>query len=166
MAKEYRITTYDSLVLAFREISQFRVESERNGKKALKLSVAGETEARKLSQNRLYYKWLCEISNQSGNGVAYERGFYKWEIGCMILARDDAWFGENIYEKLKESYSYEQAIDVMSKSVIQVSSLMSVKQMSEYLNLINESCIERGINVTTTDDMYFEAVYGAKKNER
>ncbi len=109
------------------------------------------------AQNRLLYKWLAEIAKQSGNGFAYERGYYKLNVGCPILCESSERFNE-LYMALVEVKTYEEMIDLMSDEQINVSSIMKIDQFSEYLSRIEKSASERGFRLSHPDDMYYEAM--------
>lgn len=112
---------------------------------------------RNLAQNSLIAKLYTEIGKQSGNGFAYERGFYKFNLGCPILVRDSQDFAE-FYNTLLDLYEYEEMIKVMSTNIISVSSLMNIKQASEYIDNIYQSAHERGIYLSKEEDIYIQAM--------
>ena len=113
---------------------------------------------RNLAQNRLINKCYTEIGKHNkGNGYAYERGFYKFNLGCPILVRDSADFAA-FYNTLLELYEYEEMIKVMSTEIISVSSLMNIKQCSEYIDNIYQSAHERGIYLSKEEDIYIQAM--------
>ena len=110
------------------------------------------------AQNRLINKCYTDIGKDpKGSGYAYERGFYKFNLGCPILVRDSEDFAE-FYNTLLEMYEYEEMIKVMSTNIISVSSIMNVKQCSEYIDNIYQSAHERGIHLSKPEDLYYEAM--------
>ena len=151
------INNYDDLVACFKEC-----KSEGFKTKHVLTYKEGE-EQRRDKQNRLYYHWLRQIAYQSENSEEYERGYYKWTYGCPILAEEDEWFNENVYLKLMDTYTYEEIIDVMGKETINVTSLMTVKQMNRYIMEMKADAEKREIVLTDLDDIYYQLTYGAKK---
>jgi len=107
------------------------------------------------SQNRLLNLWYTEIGKQSGNGFSYERNFYKFTYGAPILVRDNQEFAE-FYGELVANLEHEMCIQAIQ--FIQVSSIMKVKQFTEYLNNIDQNSIERGFHLSKPDDIYFQAM--------
>jgi len=148
---KYRINNYTDLVSAFKrckeeDLSIPHVLTFKEGK-----------EKRKDVQNRLLYHWIGEINEQTKEGVDYIRGYFKWTYGCPILAAEDEEFNA-LYDALMDGYTYEEAIKLMGTNIVQVSSKMSVKQMSEYLTHIRDYGNERGLRLTTNEDQAFEAL--------
>lgn len=126
--------------------------------KPWKVEVSEFKKNRNNAQNRLINKCYTEIGkDRKGSGYAYERGFYKFNLGCPILVRDSADFAE-FYNTLLELYEYEEMIKVMSTEIISVSSLMNIKQCSEYIDNIYQSAHERGIYLSKEEDIYIEAM--------
>lgn len=114
-------------------------------------------ERRRDAQNRLINVFYSQIAKQSGNGVEYERGYYKWTYGCPILAKEDVIFN-SVYCALMERYTYEEVIKIMGTDIVRVSSEMTVKQCAEYLTQIKENAESRGFTVTSNEDEYFKSL--------
>lgn len=115
---------------------------------------------RSLAQNRLSFKWYAERNAVTGNGNEYERNWCKWFYGCPIVgAADDSDFSE-FYSILINTYTWEQCVKAMG--FIQVTSLMTTKQMAEYLTVVEVSSAEQDIYLTRPDELYWEAM-GIKK---
>ena len=112
---------------------------------------------RNLAQNRLIAKCYTEIGKQSGNGFAYERGYYKFHFGSTILVRDDKDFAE-YWDSFLELFEYEQAIKALGTKIINVSSIMNITQASEYIDAIYKDAYERGFHLSKTEDLYLEAM--------
>jgi len=113
--------------------------------------------------NRLYYHWIGELAKQSDYGPEYWRGHCKWDLACPILARDDQWFYENIYDPFMENYTYEQIINIMGTEAIAVTRLMSNEQMSEFLTYVRDYYSAEGFVLTDKNDEMMNALYGAKR---
>jgi len=126
-------------------------------KKAWVFSAEPFKPDRSLAQNNLLNKWYTEIGRQSKQGFKYERGYYKLNTGCQLLAASNKDFSK-LYVKLIETYTYEELLEIMGTDIIKVSSLMGVKLFAEYLNEIENSANERGFYLTHPDDCYFEAM--------
>lgn len=116
---------------------------------------------RSQAQNKLLNVWYTEIGKAKGNGFDFERNYYKFQFGCNILARDDQDFNE-FHVGLMSAYTFEQCCEAMK--YIQVSSLMNTKQFTEYLEMIDQDAIKRGIYLSKPDDCYWQAM--GIKNEK
>ncbi len=103
------------------------------------------------AQNRLLYKWYAEIAKQSGNGIEHERNTLKFRYGCQILCQNDKnEHFRDFYEKLINIYNYEQCVDSMS--FISVSSLMNMREFTDYLKQIECYAINHGYYLTKPDE--------------
>jgi len=151
------ITSLNDLVSAFGECKQVDFPGTYT------LTFEKGKEKRRSLLNRLYYHWLGELSAQTEYGKEYWRGHCKWDIACPILARDDRWFNENIYEPFMENYSYEQVIAIMGTEAIAVTRLMNNKQMSEYLTDLRNKYESEEFVLTDSSDEMMNALYGAKR---
>lgn len=150
------ITSLDDLVKAFGELKTVDLTKPHT------LTFKEGKPRRRDLLNRLQHHWLAELAEQTGYGKEYWRGYCKWEFGCPILARDDEWFQANIHDQFMCTYTYEEIIDIMGTNVISVTSEMSDKQMSEYLTDVRNHANSQGYRLTDKNDMFFEALYGAK----
>lgn len=88
---------------------------------------------RSLEQNALSHKWYQELATQRPERTAAGwKRFCKLEYGCPILCEDEefaAW-----YAKVISPLPYEDQITAMK--YVDVTSIMSIKQMSQYMNNI------------------------------
>jgi hypothetical protein len=109
---------------------------------------------RSKAQNRLLHKWMGEIANQKGDLSADEaRAYCKLTIGVPILRQQNAAFKER-YDEILKPLSYEQKLAIMSEPLnLPVTSLMSTKQLTEYLEAIIRHFGEQGILLTMPDDL-------------
>ncbi len=109
---------------------------------------------RSRAQNRLLHKWMGEIAEQKGDCSADEaRAYCKLTIGVPILRQQNAAFKER-YDEILKPLSYEQKLAIMSEPLnLPVTSLMSTKQLTEYLEAIIRHFGEQGIILTMPDDM-------------
>lgn len=109
---------------------------------------------RSTAQNRLLHKWMGEIAEQKGDLSADEaRAYCKLTIGVPILRQQNAAFKER-YDEILKPLSYEQKLAIMSEPLnLPVTSLMSTKQLTEYLEAIIRHFGEQGIILTMPDDL-------------
>lgn len=100
-------------------------------------------------QNRLQFLWAREAAEQRGDRTAEEqRSEWKLRYGVPIMREDSPEFRE-VYDRLIKPLSYEQKIGAMD--LIQVTSLMKVRQMVRYLDAIERECAEHGVTLTAPD---------------
>jgi hypothetical protein len=109
---------------------------------------------RSKAQNRLLHKWMGEIAEQKGDVTAEEvRAYCKLRIGVPILRNQNEAFRAR-YDEILRPLSYEQKIAIMSEPLnLPVTSLMSTKQLTEYMDTVMRHFGEQGIVLTIPDDM-------------
>lgn len=101
---------------------------------------------RSAEQNRLQFKWATEVAQQCGDRSIDEiREDWKLRHGVPILRRDLEQF-RDIYDEILKPRSYEEKLKAMK--YISVSSIMTVKQMQEYLDAIQREALQQGFLLT------------------
>lgn len=90
--------------------------------------------ARTLAQNRLIYHIYQRIGKTLyGNDESHARNECKLKTGCRILYRDSKIFAKT-FDEIIRPLPYEQKLRAMN--MISVSSVMKVKQSTEYIKTI------------------------------
>jgi len=107
------------------------------------------------AQNRLSFKWYTEWGKSTGYGTEHHRNYCKLHFGVPILRRDRPEFADT-YDRIIKPLSYEKKLDVME--FIDITSIMGVRQMTEYLNEIEQAAAIEGIKLTHPEDLYDEAM--------
>lgn len=107
---------------------------------------------RSTEQNRLAFKWYKEISEQTGEDIEDVRARCKLENGVPIL-RENKKFRET-YDRLISPFSYADKIEIIKATDMPVTRLMSVEQMSRFLDLVFRRHAEKGIKLTIPPDRY------------
>lgn len=104
-------------------------------------------------QNRLQRKWMKEIAEQLGDRTAEEvRGWCKLHIGVPILRDQNEKFRAG-YDRVIKPMSYEDKIEAMMEPLsFPVTSQMTTKQKTEYLDKVFGYFTERGIALTVPVD--------------
>jgi hypothetical protein len=101
---------------------------------------------RSLDQNALQFKWAQEASEQRGDMTTEEvRSEWKLIFGVPILRAESEDF-RAIYDEAIKPLPYELKLKAMR--FIPVTSKMTVKQMTAYLDTIQRECAEQGIRLT------------------
>lgn len=109
-------------------------------------------------QNKTQFMWFKEISEQKGDTTAQEvRAYCKLVIGVPILREQNEAFRIR-YDEVLKPLSYEMKLSIMGEPFnLPVTSLMSTKQMSEYMDAIFRHFSSQGIVLTIPDDPSFNS---------
>lgn len=111
------------------------IVQEYSEKEALKRRTA--------AQNKLYFHIYTRIAKTLfGGDERHARRECKLLIGCRILRRDSAQFAE-VYDVVIRGLDYEKKL--RSMDLISVSSIMNIKQGTEYIKKIIEKYTESGV---------------------
>lgn len=104
-------------------------------------------------QNKTQFMWFKEISEQKGDTTAQEvRAYCKLVIGVPILRDQNEAFRIR-YDEVLKPLSYEMKLSIMGEPFnLPVTSLMSTKQMSEYMDAIFRHFSSQGIILTIPED--------------
>ena len=108
---------------------------------------------RTTEQNALSHKWYGEIAYQTGEDREDVRARCKLECGVPILRRDKPKF-RDVYNRTLLRCSYEEKVDFIRYTEMQVTSLMNVGQMSEYLDAVFKRQASFGIALTIPPDRF------------
>lgn len=101
---------------------------------------------RSLDQNQLQWKWAGEVARQRGDMEQDEvQREWKLRYGVPILREASEEFRE-VYDTMIRPHSYEKKIEAMD--LIDVSSIMTVRQMTAYLDRIQRECAQQGLRLT------------------
>jgi len=104
---------------------------------------------RSLDQNRLAFKWYGEMSEQLSDMTTAEyHSFCKLHYGVPILrAEDDEW--RDVYDTAIKPLPYEMKLRAIV--LMPVTSHMTTKQMTQYLDTIYTEFTGRGVVLTTPE---------------
>jgi len=103
---------------------------------------------RSLAQNRLLQKWYKEIGQQMYEDAEYARAYCKLHFGIPILRADNDQFKEKYDEFLKDkTYEHKMAAMVWPFE-LPVTSIMNIKQLTEYLEAMHRFFTEKGFHLT------------------
>lgn len=101
---------------------------------------------RSYDQNNLQWKWAGEVAAHFGDRTAKEvQADWKLRHGVPILRSEEPDFCA-VYDRLIKPLPFEEKVEAMR--LIEVSSIMTVKQMSAYLDAIQREAAENGIRLT------------------
>lgn len=108
---------------------------------------------RSAEQNKLAFKWYGEISEQTGEDIEDVRARCKLEIGVPIMRRDSEKFCTT-YDRIVRPLPHADKLDLIRDTEMPVTSLMKIKQMTEYLDLMFRRHSEFGIVLTIPPDRF------------
>jgi hypothetical protein len=134
--------------------------------KPLSVEIREAEDPRTLAQNNLSFRWYKEISRQTGQTPEEARAYCKLHIGVGILKSGTSnlcrAFAKQ-YDNVIKPMPYERKLEAMLPPMeFRITSLMSKKLKSRYLDTMQRHFAEQGINLTAGDDEYFLAL-GIKK---
>ena len=93
---------------------------------------------RSILQNDLSHAWYKQLAKElPDDNVLGWKNYCKLHYGVPILRADDIKFREFYDEAIKNSFSYEQKLNCMN--YFPITSLMNTKQLSLYLEMIQDA---------------------------
>lgn len=108
---------------------------------------------RSKAQNSLSHKWYAERAKQTENGVDYERFHCKLTYGVPILLSSQLKKSQvfrDVWDSTLKHFEYEQRFQAMA--VVSVTSLMSVSEFKEYLDIVNMESSIQGLVLSQPDE--------------
>lgn len=102
--------------------------------------------------NRLSFKWYKEISEQTGEAVEDVRARCKLVHGIPILRENESF--RATYDRLIRPLAHDDKLDLIRTTDMPVTRLMSVEQMSRYLDEVFRRHAEFGIELTIPPDKF------------
>lgn len=113
-----------------------------------------EGKHRSTDQNRLQRLWVKEIAEQLGDQTAEEvRGQCKLQFGVPILRSENEAF-RAAYDRSVKPLPYEQKLALMMEPIsLPITSIMTAKQKTAYLDAIHRHYSAQGIVLTDPDPM-------------
>ena len=118
------------------------------------VTISDKKEALTAKQRRLSFLWYNFIGKASGQGMQYERNYYKLNFGVPIMLGDLDF--NQFYEESLSHLSYERQL--ASMEFVPVTSLMKVAPGARYLTEVDQHAAERGIVLPQPEDLYMSAL--------
>lgn len=105
---------------------------------------------RSLDQNHLQFLWAREFAEAMGDRTLEEvRSDWKLRHGVPILRADDDKFRAT-YDAHLKGLPFEAKLAVMQ--YLPVTSLMTVPQMTAYLETVQRECLQMGVRLTNPEE--------------
>lgn len=143
--------------LILREPSHVATLASRLLERKLPLTVSwtqGDSLSRR--QQRLSFRWYQDISRQLGDqDTETVRADCKVTHGVPILCADDDAFREDWARSIGR-FDYEGQRQIVKRLQVPVTSLMKVKQMTAYLDAIQQQYLPQGVRLTDPEAMRYE----------
>lgn len=108
---------------------------------------------RSVKSNRLQRQWMNDIAAQLGESAEYWRGWCKLNIGVGILKAASETFAAD-YDREVKPLPYEFKLKLMMEPFsFPVTSKMTSKQMTDYLDTIQRDFTARGVELTNPEGL-------------
>jgi len=132
-----------------------------NNTKTHEIEIKEYKRDRSLAQNRLQFHWYAELCQQApkfeqtkGWTASDFRAYNKLEFAVEILKADPDFY--ELWQMMTGHLSTEYKLKAALK--MEMTSIMNVEQMTWYLSEILTFWSDRGFQLTTDDDRYYEAM--------
>lgn len=107
-------------------------------------------------QQRLSFRWYQDISRQLGDmDTETVRADCKVTHGVPILSADSDGFRDDWARSIGR-FDYEGQREIVKRLQIPVTSLMSVKQMTAYLDAVQQQYLPQGVRLTDPEALKYE----------
>lgn len=123
--------------------------------KPLVVTIKPQSTKRSLNQNALYWDWLAEVQNKTGQDKEDLHFEFKKKFLISILRRDDEGYAEMCHAITLLKQSESEQYEAVANGVIRETSTtrLNTKQFTEYLGLIQAyASKELGVFLRSPDD--------------
>ena len=111
---------------------------------------------RSASQNRLAQRWFTDIAIQLGDQTHEDvRAECKLVFGVPILRAENEAFRLS-YDRVIKSLPYEAKLDAIKAFDLPVTRLMTVKQMTEFMDSMQRHWLPLGVRLTDPEALKYE----------
>lgn len=127
---------------------------------AIRVTITDKKEDRSQAQRRLQWKWYTQIANELGESKETIRNRMMYKFGVPIFYRDNievnGVYSADTIDAIKQlkasgmNQHYEQLMRAFVSGI--TSNSFSVKQNSEYLNLVDQDATEKGVALFIPED--------------
>lgn len=113
-------------------------------------------ESRSSLQNRLAQRWFSDIVRQLGEQTHDEvRAFCKLHFGVPILRAENEAFKAS-YDRILKPLDYAEKLEAIRVFDLPVSRLMSVKQMTQFMDAMQRHWTAQGVRLTEPEALKYE----------
>jgi hypothetical protein len=108
------------------------------------------------AQNRLAQRWFTDISTQLGDQTHEDvRAECKLRFGVPILRAENEAFKAS-YDRVIKSLPYEQKLDAIKAFDLPITRLMTVKQMTAFMDEMQRHWSAQGVRLTDPEALKYE----------
>lgn len=112
--------------------------------------------SRRPAQNRLAQRWFTDVSRQLGDQTHEEvRAFCKLHFGVPILRAENEAFCQS-YDRTMKHLPYEEKLAAVQAFDLPVTRLMTVKQMTAFMDAMQRHWIGVGVRLTDPEALKYE----------
>lgn len=116
--------------------------------------------ARSHAQNRLAQRWFTDIATQLGDRTHEDvRAECKLTIGVPILRAENEAFRLS-YDRIMKHLPYEAKLEAITAFDLPVTRLMSVKQMTAFMDEMQRRWTAQGVRLTDPEALKYEHEFG------
>lgn len=107
-------------------------------------------------QNRLAQRWFTDVSRQLGDQSQEEiRAYCKLHFGVPILRSENETFRQS-YDRALKGLTYEEKLAAVQAFDLPVTRLMTVKQMTAFMDEMQRHWSGQGIRLTDPEALKYE----------
>jgi C-terminal processing protease CtpA/Prc len=111
------------------------------------------------AQNRLAQRWFTDIATQLGDQTHEDvRAECKLRFGVPILRAENETFRLS-YDRVIKALPYEQKLDAIKAFDLPVSRLMTVKQMTAFMDEMQRHWSGQGVRLTDPEALKYESEF-------
>jgi hypothetical protein len=112
-------------------------------------------------QNRLAQRWFSDVSRQLGDQTHEEvRAYCKLHFGVPILRAENEAFRQS-YDATMRPLDYEAKLTAVMAFDLPVTRLMTVQQMTAFMDEMQRFWSGRGVRLTDPESMKYEEEFAA-----
>ena len=137
-----------------RDLAKQRIDEAKDDARVL---ITETKEARTSAQNRTIHMWFGQVAKHSGDWDATEvKGFChrQWGLPIKMRCAQFSW----IWERTGSKMPYEKQCKLLASGVLNVSSSMSVEELSEYMEAMSRHYRSEGVYLTDPEAAKYEGV--------
>lgn len=152
----FRLVNGDVAENCFKAIEKAVADSLNTPNKVIVTIGVDDDKARSKAQNRLYWRWLHELEQQTGQDGEWYHLDFKRRFLARIYARDDGDFAEMAQSiKRCKGVINDNLYENIAMSVIKniTTTTATVKQFAEYLTKIEYWAVANGLTLTTPQEL-------------
>ena len=106
-------------------------------------------------QNRLAQRWNTDIAVQMGDMTHEDaRAYNKLHFGVPILRAENEAFRLS-YDRVMKHLPYEDKLEAVKAFELPVTRLMTVKQMTAFMDAVSQHWTPQGVRLTHPDDLKY-----------